>query len=340
MYGSLRAPTLVDREPGVRHEVSWRIPMASRGGRWLIPPGTIGLVLVGCALTRPVNAQGTAPSRTQVVLLGTGTPGADPERSGPATAIIVDDTPYLVDFGPGVARRAAAAVRKGVTALRLSNIKVVFTTHLHSDHTVGYPDLITTSWIAGRTSPLEVYGPRGIKAMTDGVLAAYRVDTETRLKDRGETSVTLANAHEITPGVVYKDAKVTVTAFPVKHGDLEAYGYRFDTPDRSIVISGDTSPAESIVEHCNGCDVLIHEHYSLASFAQVEPRFQQYRLRHHTSTQQLADLATRARPRLLILYHRSNPGMRGAAAPEEPVIAEMTKFYTGKWVNGRDLDIY
>ena len=302
--------------------------------------GTIGTVLLGAAITSPVSAQRSPPSRTQIVLLGTGTPGADPERSGPATAIVVDDTPYLVDFGPGVARRAAGAVAKGVRALRLSNIKVVFTTHLHADHTAGYPDLLITSWVAGRTSPLEVYGPRGISAMTDAVLTAYHVDVENRLKARGEANVTLVNAHEIVAGIVYKDERVTVTAFPVKHGDLEAYGYRFDTPDRSIVVSGDTSPSESIVENCNGCDVLIHEHYSMASFAQVDSQWQQYRLRHHTSTQQLADLATRARPRLLILYHRSNPGTRGASAPESAVLSEMRKFYKGKWVTGRDLGIY
>ena len=315
-----------------------KVYMIDRHSRWLV--AGIGAGLLGWVSTQPVSAQGTAPSRTQIVLLGTGTPGADPARSGPATAIIVDDTPYLVDFGPGVARRAASAVTKGAKALRLSSIRVVFATHLHADHTAGYPDLLITSWVAGRTSPLEVYGPRGIKAMTDAVLTAYRVDVEDRLKARGQKDVTLVNSHEIVPGVVYKDDKVTVTAFPVKHGDLEAYGYRFDTPDRSVVISGDTSPTESIVENCNGCDVLIHEHYSLASFAQVEPQWQQYRLRHHTSTEQLADLATRARPRLLILYHRSNPGARGASAPEAAVTAEMRKFYKGKWVTGRDLDIH
>jgi len=128
-----------------------------------------------------------------------------------------------------------------VSALRPANIKVVFTTHLHADHTAGYPDLLITPWIAGRTTPLEVYGPRGITAMTDAVLTAYHIDVESRLEDRGQASVDLVNAHEIVPGVVYKDAKVTVTAFPVKHGDLEAYGYRFDTPDRSVVVSGDTS---------------------------------------------------------------------------------------------------
>src|SRR5688572_31900108 len=78
--------------------------------------------------------------KTQIVLLGTGTPSPDPERSGPATAIVVNGTPYLVDFGPGVVRRAAAAHQKGVNALAVVNLRVAFLTHLHSDHTAGYPD--------------------------------------------------------------------------------------------------------------------------------------------------------------------------------------------------------
>jgi ribonuclease BN (tRNA processing enzyme) len=287
------------------------------------------LLLVSAHAAEPTQK----PTRTRVVLLGTGTPAPDPEHSGPATAVVVDDTPYLVDFGAGVVRRAAAA------KIRLANLKIAFATHLHADHTMGYVDLIITPWIAGRNDPLQVYGPRGLKDMTEHVLAAYRVDLDNRMKERGQ-KYTMAEAHEISPGVVYRDANVTVTAFAVPHGDLEAYGYRFQTPDRVIVISGDTSPSEAVVSACNGCDVLIHEHYSAASFARVEPRWQQYRLRHHTSTKQLAELAAKARPTLLILYHRGNAGGRGALAPESEVVEEMNALYKGRWVSGRDLDVY
>src|SRR5262245_12917205 len=115
---------------------------------------------------------------TQIVMLGTGTPRPDPNRSGPATAVIVNETPYLIDFGPGVIRRIAAAYEKGVVALGYGgiNIKTVFLTHLHSDHTVGYPDLIFSPWVMGRHEPLTVHGPRGIKAMTRRVLKAWQVD--------------------------------------------------------------------------------------------------------------------------------------------------------------------
>jgi ribonuclease BN (tRNA processing enzyme) len=280
-----------------------------------------------------------AAAITQVVLLGTGTPAPDPESSGPATAVVVDDTPYLVDFGTGVVRRAAGAVAKGVSGLRPGNLQIAFVTHLHADHTMGYADLIVTPFIAGRDKPLQVYGPRGLAQMTQHVLAAYRVDLDNRMAERGQ-KYTFVEAHEIQPGVVYRDAKVTVTAFSVPHGDLVAYGYRFQTPDRVIVISGDTSPSENIVTACNGCDVLVHEHYSVASYARSDPRWQSYRQRHHTSTRQLAELATKARPGLLILYHRGNAGGRGALAPEPEVIQEMNEFYKGRWVSGHDLDVY
>jgi len=200
-----------------------------------------------CALALVLNlaTSAHAAEQTQVVLLGTGNPPADPDRSGPATAVVVNGTPYLVDFGAGVVRRAkSAVVDRGIAALDPVKLRVVFVTHLHSDHTVGYPDLILTPWVLGRRVPLEVYGPKGIAHMTEHVLEAYREDFATRSKDRGLFTVGAfpeghaVNAHEIKPGVVYRDSNVKVTAFFVKHGSWkQAFGYRFDTPDRSIVIA-------------------------------------------------------------------------------------------------------
>ena len=133
------------------------------------------------ALLGPAAAQ-TPPARTQVVFLGTGTPRPDPERSGPATVIVVNGSPYLVDFGPGVVRRAAAAYEKGITALAVAKLDIAFVTHLHSDHTVGYPDLIFMTWIQGREKPMRVYGPPGIEAMTAHVLMAWQADIDIRTK--------------------------------------------------------------------------------------------------------------------------------------------------------------
>lgn len=270
---------------------------------------------------------------TKVVLLGTGTPGWDPDRSGPATAIVVNDIPYLIDFGPGVVRRAGAAHKKGLKALLPTNIKVAFLTHRHVDHTVGYADLIfSPAQSGGRNAPLEVFGPRGLKDMTDHIVKAHLLNpSDQRYK---------VNAHEISPGVVYRDANVTVTAFLVRHGDVEAFGYRFDTPDRSIVISGDTAPTQSIIDNCNGCDILIHEAYSLATHESVSAEAKKRRELLHTSSLELARIAFKARPRLLILYHRSNLGGAGSPNLEETLFDEVRQSYRGKVVTGHDFDVF
>ena len=256
---------------------------------------------------------------TCVVMLGTGTPRPEPNRSGPATAIVVNDTPYLVDFGPGVIRRATAAFENGVTALGFGgvNIKTAFLTHLHSDHTVGYPDLIFTPWIMGRHEPLAVYGPKGIKAMTEHVLKAWQVDIDVRTNgvDRRRSTGCRVNAHEIAPGVVYKDGNVTVTAFPAQHEDMvNSFSFRFDARDRVIVISGDTTPTRALIDHSRGCDVLIHEAYSMESFRAAPPQWQEYRRRAHTSSVELAHIANTVKPGLLVIDARQtadlNPGRR------------------------------
>jgi ribonuclease BN (tRNA processing enzyme) len=263
---------------------------------------------------------------------------------------VVNGTPYLVDFGPGVVRRAKAAViEKGVKALEPVNLRVAFATHLHSDHTVGYPDLILTPWVIGRRVPVEVYGPKGIKAMTQHILAAYDEDIKARTRPDGNQhgfpQGSWVNAHEIAAGVVYKDENVTVTAFPTKHA-LESYGYRFDSADRSIVITGDTAPTQATIDACNGCDILIHEVNTLTAVAARPPTFQAFAARYHTSTEQLADLASKAKPGLLVLYHASivvRPGVRPnfpANSSVEELLKEMQSRYAGKVVVARDLDIY
>lgn len=305
----------------------------------LNPPAilVVALLLSGAVGAAGQQPQGAAPSKTQIVLLGTGNPEPNPDRSGPATAIVVNGTAYLVDFGPGVVRRASAAfLDKGIKALEPTRLRVAFVTHLHSDHTAGYPDLIFTPWTVGRRVPLEVYGPKGLTAMTEHILEAYRVDIETRVNpdgnQRGFPEGHNVNAHEISAGVVYRDSNVTVTAFPTKHA-MESYGYRFDTPDRSIVISGDTNPTQETIDACRGCDVLIHEAHTPAWLATRPETFQRFSAQYHTTTPELAELASKAKPRLLILYHYN-----GLSAEE--LQNDMRARYPGHFVVGRDLDVF
>jgi ribonuclease Z len=267
-----------------------------------------------------------------VILLGTGNPNADPERSGPATAIVVNGAVYLVDCGPGIVRRAAAA------KLPMEDLKRVFITHLHSDHTLGYPDLIFSPWVLDRTAPLETYGPPGLNTMTKHILAAYKEDIEIRTKglEQANTTGYQVNVHEIQPGVVYKDANVTVKAFAVPHGSWKhAFGFRFETKDRTIVISGDTTFTPAMIEQARGVDLLVHEVYCEAGLAEREPKWKKYHASFHTSSRDLARIAAEAKPKLLVLSHAL-----WWKSSEEQLLKEIQETYKGPVISGKDLQVF
>jgi ribonuclease BN (tRNA processing enzyme) len=300
-------------------------------------------VVLAASSTRAVSAQTDSPATTRVVMLGTGTPNADAERSGPAVAVVRSGTAYLVDAGPGIVRRAAAAARRhGMQALEASRLRIVFLTHLHSDHTLGLPDLILSPWTLERHERLVVYGPPGTKGMVEHILAAYTADIRNRLdglEPANETGYKV-DVHEITsPGRVYQDSVMTVEAFAVPHGDWasgQSFGYRFRAPDRTIVISGDTRASDAIVRACNACDVLVHEVYSADRFVTRPPEWQRYHARAHTSTVELAALAQRAAPKTLVLYHQLFWG-----TTDQGLIEELRRAgYSGPVVSARDLELY
>jgi ribonuclease BN (tRNA processing enzyme) len=277
-------------------------------------------------------------AQTRVVMLGTGTPNADPDRSGPAVAGVVNDRAYLFDAGPGIVRRASAAERAGTRALRQTNLDVVFLTHLHSDHTLGLPDLMFSPWVLERTAPLRVFGPAGTFQMIASLVSAYREDIRVRL-DGGEPSNKTGwktEARDVDPGFVFQDSNVKVTAFAVQHGAwTHAFGYRIETRDRVIVLSGDTGPSEEIVKQCNGCDVLVHEVRSHEKLATRPEAWQKYHRAFHTSTLELAALAQRAKPKLLVLYHQLYWG-----ASDDDLLREVRTVYSGAVVSAKDLGIY
>ena len=284
--------------------------------------------------------------KTQIVMLGTGTPIPDPDRSGPAVAIVIDTVAYLFDAGAGVVRRAAASGLKGVRAFA-SRTAVgqpsprfdrLFLTHLHSDHTLGLSDVIFTPWIQGRRAPLDIYGPPGTKHLVSGILEANSEDIAERIAASGGPSPDgwKSVVHEITEGVVFRDSRITVRAFAVPHAGWKyALGYRIETPDRTIVISGDTRASSSIADHCRGCDVLIHEVYSDSGFATLPRLRQAYHAQAHTSATQLGDIATRAQPKLLILYHQLFFG-----ATEEKLLSEVRSRFSGRVVSAHDLQVF
>jgi len=276
----------------------------------------------------------------QVVILGSGTPIPDPLSSGPALAIVVHGQAYLFDAGAGVVRRAeAAAEQYRILALQATSLTRLFLTHLHSDHTLGYPDVMLTPWVVGRRPPLEVYGPKGTADMTRFIKLAYQQDIAVRgegLEGLGDAGPPV-NVHEISEGVVYRDANIMVKAIRVRHGSWrEAFGYAVDAAGRTIVISGDTAPCPALAEACHGCDVLVHEVYSAARFPGLSASVRRYHAAFHTSTTELAQLAAKAEPKLLVLYHQLYFGPRQGV----DLAREIREGYSGKVADSKDLDVF
>jgi ribonuclease BN (tRNA processing enzyme) len=310
------------------------------------------------ALAAPLMGQSPAPASaaqtplapstiTQVVVLGTGTPAVDVERSHPAVAVVVNGEAYLVDFGAGVVRQAEEAAEKdNIPALKPARLRVVFCTHLHSDHTAGLPDLFLTPAVMGRPGALEIYGPPGIDAMAKNIRAAYSKDIDIRVNglEHGNAAAYVMNVHEIAPAVdkpevIYKDGNVTVTAFRVAHGSWDySLGYRFDTPDRSIVMSGDTGPTDAVARACHGCDIMMNEVYSLAGNEQAGAAWKAYFASFHMSTAQLAHTAEEAHPRVLVLYHQMN--LVGSDPDAELVKEIHDAGYKGDVVSAHDLEVF
>ena len=286
-------------------------------------------------------------TNTKVVMLGTGTPNPIPERSGPCVAIVVNDRSYLVDFGTGVVRQAEKANRLGVHALAANNLKTAFLTHLHSDHTIGLADLIFTPWVLERESALCIYGPKGIKKMVEHVQLAYEDDINARmfgLELANKTGIEV-KATEINEGLIYQDELVKVEAFLVDHPPFDSYGYKFTTPDKVVVVSGDTCYSENLIKHANGCDILVHEVISSTGVMFRDPKWKKYHLRVHTTSKDLAKIASLTKPGKLVFYHQlfmaaPENGQRVTEAErEEEMIADVAAMYNGTIISAKDLDI-
>ncbi len=241
---------------------------------------------------------------TRVILLGTGTPNPEPDHSGPAVAVVVGENVYVVDSGPGVVRRAVQA------GIRMEQLTRVFITHLHSDHTIGLPDLIFTPAVTGRERPIEIYGPPGLRAMVRHIMSAWGEDIQICVD-------------------------VRVSAFRVSHGSWKhAYGYRFDAGGKVMVISGDTTFSESLIAAAKGCDILVHEFYSQKGWEARTPEWQRYHAAFHISAPDLGRLAARVMPKKLVLYHELPMGR-----PPDEVLGEIRQHYTGEVIYGKDLDV-
>ena len=253
-----------------------------------------------------------APSlygQTKLIVLGSGTPNPDPDRAGSAYAVVVNETPYLIDFGPGIIRRAASLSPPWggeIEAMTVKNFQHAFLTHIHSDHSAGLADLLLTPWIMGRNKKLNLYGPEGLEQMAASTLQAYEDDINYRIYGTQPSNKVgyKFNFHLLNEGLIYKDKNISVEAFKVPHGSFDdAYGFRFTSKDKVIVFSGDTGPSKTLEKFAAGADILVHEVYSNAGFLEKTKDWQLYHQGHHTSTFELGEIASRAKPKLLLLSH-------------------------------------
>ena len=280
----------------------------------------------------------TMLASTQLVVLGSGTPNPDPERSGSAYAVIVDDTPYLIDFGPGIIRSAAAlspAWGGEIKGMSVDKLEHAFLTHVHSDHTAGLSDLLLTPWVMGRENQLNLFGPAGLKKMASSLLDAYQEDIDYRMNGTQPANKTgyQFKFTELKNGVVFQDKNLTVEAFKVDHGDFEdAYGFRFTSKDKVIVFSGDTGPSKSLESYAKDADILVHEVYSQAGFIKKTKDWQIYHKGHHTSTYEVGEIASRTKPKLLVLSHILFWG----STPED-ILKETQTTYKGEIKIAEDL---
>lgn len=293
---------------------------------------TLALACLATSLALPALAE------TRVILLGTGTPVPTPDRAGSGLAVIYNDEAFIFDLGPGSVRRIIEAWDDGaIEALYPTNIKQVFISHLHSDHTLDYSELASTYWWR-REEKLKATGPVGLKALTEGYYAMQATDID--LRTQGSAPVKNPDFYQVDvteiaeDGVIYDKDGMTVEAFSVPHGDIDpAYGFKITTPDKTIVFSGDTAFSEAMVEKAKGVDLLIHEVISDEGLNQQTPEWQAYHSATHTRASELAGIANEAQPGLLVLTHVATYG-----APADSPKTEIEALYDGKVVLANDLD--
>lgn len=286
------------------------------------------------------NASGQRTTATRVILLGTkgGPRLGEAGRSNPSTLIMINDVPYLVDCAYGTSKQLITA------GVALNRVRYVFITHHHSDHNLDFGPLLYNAWITGQPTRVDAYGPTGMNQLARDFFKYLKFDIETRMADEGRPDPnSLITAHEVSkPGVVMRNDDVKVSACLVRHPPIkQAYAYRFDAKDRSIVISGDTAYAPELAEFAKGADVLVHEVMYLTGIEALirrlpnAKRLREHLMAAHTLPEDVGKIAAQAGVKTLVLSHFV-PGDDASITDEQWSEGVRTHF-KGRVVVGKDL---
>lgn len=297
-----------------------------------------GLAAAGLA-TSAFAQTGTPATGTKLILLGTkGGPRVGGSRSNPASALLINGVPYVIDCGQGVSRQLVSA------GVPLQTVRYIFITHLHSDHMLEYGGLLYNAWATGLKEKIVVYGPPPLKAITQSFLDYMKFDIDTRIADEGRPDLRgLIEVHEFADnGIVMQNADVKVTAARNSHPPIhDSFALRFDTKDRSIVLSGDSTRDEHIAELAKGADMLVHEAIYVPGVETLLKRvpnaatLRAHLLASHTTTEDVGRIAAEAGVKTLVLYHLvpgDDPSITDAMWAEG-----VRKHFNGEVIVGKDL---
>jgi ribonuclease BN (tRNA processing enzyme) len=277
--------------------------------------------------------------RTELVLLGTGGgPRPNPVRYSPSSALLIDGMPIVIDCGNGVSRQLVLA------GIPLASLKYIFITHHHSDHISELGALLLLSWASGLNEPIHVFGPPPLEASIAAAFEQYRFDIETRVSDEGRPDLRLlVEVHEFdTGGVVHESELFKATAARNNHPPIEqSYAYRFDTPDRSVVFSGDTTYDKNVIALAKGADILVHEVLYTPGIESILQKvsnaagLRKHLLASHTPVEDLGRIAREAGVKSLVLNHIVPTEIEEF---DELSIKSIQKEFSGEVIVGRDLD--
>jgi len=277
--------------------------------------------------------------KSRIILLGTkgGPRIIRGGRKNASVLLLINNAAYIIDCGYGTTYQLLEA------GIPLDKTRYIFITHHHSDHTLDYGPLIYNAWMTGQPVKIDSYGPQGLTEMTDAFFRSQKLDIDVRIKDEGRPDIRkFVFPHDINDNLVLKNDDVKVTAVKVRHPEVEnAYAYRFETSDRTIVISGDTTYSPELIQLAKGADVLLHEAMYVPALDKLltrvpnAARFKEHLLASHTTTDDVGRVAAEAGVKKLVLYHFV-PG-DDPSITDEMWTEAIRKNFHGEIIVGKDL---